>query len=53
MNFICNEVPDRVSKNSDLCSLHSTTDPFTNKAQFDAGFSVPIIGFDSNVETQV
>ncbi len=38
MNFI-NEVPDCVSKNLVLCSLHFTPDSFTNKAQFDAGFS--------------
>ncbi len=36
MNIIFNEDPDRVSKNLVLCSLH---DSFTNKAQFDAGFS--------------
>ncbi len=34
MNFIFNEDPDRVSKNLVLCSLN-----FTNKAQFDTGFS--------------
>ncbi len=39
MNFIFNEVPDRVSKNSVLCSFHFTADLFTNKTQFDAGFS--------------
>ncbi len=37
-NFIFNEVPDRASKNSVLCSLYFTVDSFT-KAQFDAGFS--------------
>ncbi len=39
MNFIFNEVPDRVSKNLVICSLHFTMDLFTNKAQFDVGFS--------------
>ncbi len=39
MNFIFNEDPDRVSKILVLCSLHFTADSFTNKAQFDAGFS--------------
>ncbi len=39
MNIICNEVPDHVCKNLVLCSLNFTTDSFTNKAQFDAGFS--------------
>ncbi len=39
MNFILNEVPDRVSKNLVLCSLHFTVHSFTNKATFDAGFS--------------
>ncbi len=39
MNFIFNEDPDRVSKNSVLCSLHFTVDSITNKAQFDTGFS--------------
>ncbi len=39
MNFIFNEDPDHVGKNLVLCSLHFTTDSFTNKAQFDAGFS--------------
>uniref|UniRef100_A0A671LYR6 THAP-type domain-containing protein n=1 Tax=Sinocyclocheilus anshuiensis TaxID=1608454 RepID=A0A671LYR6_9TELE len=39
MNFIFNEVPDHVSKNLVLCSLHFTADSFTNKAQFDAEFS--------------
>ncbi len=34
MNSIFNEVPNCVSKNSVLCSLHFTTDSFTNKAQF-------------------
>ncbi len=38
-NFISNEDPDLVSKNSVLCSFHFTVDSFTNKAQFDAGFS--------------
>ncbi len=42
MNFfwiIFNEEPDRVSKKSVICSLHFTADSFTNKAQFDMGFS--------------
>ncbi len=39
MNFSFNEVPDRVSKNLVLCSLHVTMDLFTNKAQFDVQFS--------------
>ncbi len=39
MNFIFNEVPDNVNKNLVLCSLHFTMDSFTNKAQFNAGFS--------------
>ncbi len=39
INFILNEDPDRVSKNLVLCSLNFTADSFTNKAQFDAGFS--------------
>ncbi len=39
MSFIFNEDPDHVSKNLDLCSLHFTTDLFTNKAQFNVGFS--------------
>ncbi len=63
MNFIFNEDPDCISKNSVICSLHFTSDSFTNKAQFDAGFSerlklkddaVPsILEPDSNVATQV
>ncbi len=39
MNFIFNEDPDRVSKKSVFCSLNFTTDSFTDKAQFDMGFS--------------
>uniref|UniRef100_A0A673JTC3 THAP-type domain-containing protein n=1 Tax=Sinocyclocheilus rhinocerous TaxID=307959 RepID=A0A673JTC3_9TELE len=39
MNFIFNEDPDRLSKNLVLCSLHFTADSFTNKAQFNTGFS--------------
>ncbi len=39
MNYIFNEVPDCVSKNSVFCSLHFTADSFTNKAHFDVGFS--------------
>ncbi len=62
MNFIFNEDPDQISKNLVLCSLHFTTNSFTNKAQFDVGFSkrlklkdnaVPTIEADSNVATQV
>uniref|UniRef100_A0A672P6B4 THAP-type domain-containing protein n=1 Tax=Sinocyclocheilus grahami TaxID=75366 RepID=A0A672P6B4_SINGR len=34
MNFIFNEDPDRISKNLVLCSLHFSTDLFTNTAQF-------------------
>ncbi len=34
-----NDDPDRVSKNLVLCSLHFTMDSFTDKAQFDTGFS--------------
>ncbi len=33
------EVPDHISKNLVHCSLHFTAYSFTNKAQFDAGFS--------------
>ncbi len=39
MNFICNEDPDRASKNLLLCPLNFIAYSFTNKAQFDAGFS--------------
>ncbi len=39
MKFIFNEVPDSISKNLVLCSFHFSADLFTNKAQFDAGFS--------------
>ncbi len=39
MNFIFNEDPDHVSKKSVFCSLHFTADSFSNKAQFDVGFS--------------
>ncbi len=39
MNFIFKEVPDRVSKNSVLWTLQFSADSFTNKAQFDTGFS--------------
>ncbi len=31
INFIFNEDPDRISKNSVLCSLHFTADSFTNE----------------------
>ncbi len=37
--FIFYEVPVHVSKNLVLCSLHFNTYSFTNKAQFDKGFS--------------
>ncbi len=57
--FILNEVSDHVSKNLVFCSLHFTVDLFTNKAQFNAGFSERLkqkrrccgndIGSDSNV----
>ncbi len=62
MNFIFNELPDRVSKNLFLCSHHFTTDSFTNKAQIVAGFSERLklkddaddyIGSDIHVATQV
>ncbi len=43
INFICNEVPDRISKNLVLCSLHFTTHSFTNKAH-----SKPDFHKDSN-----
>ncbi len=39
INFISNEVPEFVSKKLVFCSLHFTADLFTNKAQFEAGFS--------------
>ncbi len=39
MNFIFNEVPDRIGKNVVLCSIYFTVDSFTNKAQFEAVFS--------------
>ncbi len=51
MNFIFNEVPDHVSKKSVLCSLHFTTDSFTNKAQFDTGFSERLKLKDNAVPT--
>ncbi len=38
MNFILNEVPDRVSKNWVFCSLHFTVDSFSDKAQCDIVF---------------
>ncbi len=37
--MIYNEVPDCVSNNLVLCSLHFTADLFTNKAQFEVLFS--------------
>ncbi len=43
INFIFNEVPDRISKNLVLCSLHFTTHSFTNKAH-----SKPDFHKDSN-----
>uniref|UniRef100_A0A673LBJ8 THAP-type domain-containing protein n=1 Tax=Sinocyclocheilus rhinocerous TaxID=307959 RepID=A0A673LBJ8_9TELE len=39
ISFIFNEVLDHISKRLVVCSLHFTPDSFTNKAQFDAGFS--------------
>ncbi len=57
-----NEDPDCISKNLVLCSLHFTAHSFTNKPQFDVGFSerlklkddaVDYIGSDSNVASQV
>ncbi len=39
MNFIFNEVPDHIRKSVVLCSFHFAVDSFTNKAQFDVGFS--------------
>ncbi len=39
MNFIFNEVSDHVSKNLILCFLNFAMNLFTNKAQFDVGFS--------------
>jgi len=39
INFIFNEVPDRVNKTLFVCSLHFTADSFINKPQFDVGFS--------------
>ncbi len=32
-------MPDHFSKNLVLCTLHFTADSFTNKAQFNTGFS--------------
>ncbi len=37
--FIFNKDPDCISKNLVRCSLHFTTDLFTNNAQIDVGFS--------------
>ncbi len=51
MNFIFNEVPDLVSKNSVLCSFPFTADSFTNKAQFNAGFSERLKLKDNAVPT--
>ncbi len=39
INIILNEMLDLVRKNLVLCSLHFTVDSFTNKAQFEMGFS--------------
>ncbi len=59
MNFIFNELTDRVNKNLFLFSHHFTADSFTNKAQLvserlklkdEADY---YIGSDSNVATQV
>ncbi len=62
INFIFYVDPDHISKNVVLCSLHFTVDLFTNKAQFNAGFSerlkpkrkccVDYIESDSNVTTR-
>ncbi len=39
INFIFYVDADHISKNVVLCSLHFTVNLFTNKAQFNAGFS--------------
>ncbi len=44
-------MPDRVSKNSVLGSLHSTAYSLTNKTQFDAGFSERLNLKDDAVRT--
>ncbi len=51
INFIFNADPDRVSKNVVLCSLNFTVDSFTNKAQFNAGFSERLKLKDDAVST--
>ncbi len=51
MNFIFNVVLDHISKNLVLCSLHFTTDSYTNKEQFDAGFSERLKLKDDAVQT--
>ncbi|XP_056315543.1 transcription factor Sp3 isoform X2 [Danio aesculapii] len=51
VNFIFNEVPDRLIKSLFVCSLHFTTDSFTNKTQFDAGFSERLKVKDDAVPT--
>lgn len=51
VNFIFNEVPDRIIKSLFVCSLHFTTDSFTNKTQFDAGFSERLKVKDDAVPT--
>ncbi len=51
MNFIFNEDPDGFT-NLVLCSFHFTVDSFTNKAQFDAGFSERLKLKDDTVTTR-
>ncbi len=45
------KMPDHVSKDLVLCSLHFFVDSFTNKAQFDAGFSESLKLKDNVVPT--
>ncbi len=51
MDFIFNEDPDHVSKNSVLCSLHFTTDLFTNKAHSTQDFQKGLKLKDNAVPT--
>ncbi len=51
INFIFNEVSDRVNKNLVLCLLYFTANLFTNKAQFDTGFSERLKPKDNAVPT--
>ncbi len=51
MNCIFNEGPDHINKNLALSSLHFTVDSFTNKAQFDTGFSESLKLKDNAVPT--